>query len=61
MKKLMICILCLASIPAFAQFRLGVQGSFSALNYWATDGFGGLPSQEFTWGKNGYQAGVFAE
>jgi hypothetical protein len=61
MKKLMICILCLASIPTFAQFRLGVQGSFSALNFWQTDGFGGLPSQEYTWGKNGYQAGVFAE
>jgi hypothetical protein len=61
MKKLMICVLCLASIPGFAQFRLGVQGSFSSLNFWQTDGYGGLPSQEYTWAKNGYQAGVFAE
>ena len=61
MKKLMICILCLVSISGFAQFRLGVQGSLSALTYWQTDGYGGLPSQEFTWAKNGYQAGIFAE
>jgi hypothetical protein len=61
MKKLMICILCLASFSGFAQFRLGVQGSFSSLNFWQTDGYGGLPSQEFTWAKNGYQAGIFAE
>jgi hypothetical protein len=61
MKKLMICILCFASIPGFAQFRLGVQGSFSSLSYWQTDGFGGLPSQQYTWAKNGYQGGVFAE
>jgi hypothetical protein len=61
MKKLMICILCLVSISGFAQFRMGIQGSFSALTYWQTDGYGGLPSQEFTWAKNGYQGGIFAE
>lgn len=61
MKKLMICILCLASIPCFAQFRLGVQGSLSSLNFWQTDGLNGLPSQEFTWQMNGYRAGVFGE
>jgi hypothetical protein len=61
MKKLMICIFCLASFSGFAQFRLGVQGSFSSLNYWATDGYGGLPSRELTWAKNGYQGGIFAE
>ena len=57
----MICILCLASIPCFAQFRLGVQGSLSSLNFWQTDGLTGLPSQEFTWQMNGYRAGVFGE
>lgn len=61
MKKLMICILCLASIPAMAQFRLGIQGSFSALNFWQTDGYSGLPSQEFTMSMNGYRAGIFGE
>jgi outer membrane protein with beta-barrel domain len=61
MKKLMICILCLASIPCFAQFRLGVQGSLSSLNFWQTDGYTGLPSQEFTWQMNGFRAGVFGE
>jgi len=61
MKKLMICILCLASIPCFAQFRLGVQGSFSSLNFWQTDGYTGLPSQEFIWQMNGYRAGIFGE
>lgn len=61
MKKLMICILCLASIPAMAQFRLGVQGSFSALSFWQTDGYNGLPSQEFTRAMNGYRAGIFGE
>jgi hypothetical protein len=61
MKKLMICILCFASFSSFAQFRLGIQGSFSSLNYWQTDGYTGLPSQEYTWAKNGYQAGIFAE
>jgi hypothetical protein len=61
MKKLMICILCFASFSSFAQFRLGIQGSFSSLNFWQTDGYTGLPSQEYTWAKNGYQAGIFAE
>ena len=57
----MICILCLASIPCFAQIRLGVQGSLSSLNFWQTDGYTGLPSQEFTWQMNGFRAGVFGE
>lgn len=61
MKKLMICILCLASIPAMAQFRLGIQGSFSALNFWQLDRITGLPTQEFTWSMNGYRAGIFGE
>jgi hypothetical protein len=61
MKKLMICILCVASIPAFAQFRLGVQGSFSPVNYWQSDGHAGLNPNEFTWELNGFQAGVFGE
>ena len=61
MKKYLICILCFASIQGFSQFRLGVQGSFSSLNYWQTDGFTGLASGEFTMAMNGWQAGVFAE
>ena len=61
MKKLMICILCVASVPAFAQFRLGVQGSFSPINYWQSDGHAGLNPNEFSWELNGFQAGVFGE
>lgn len=61
MKKLMICIFCLGTIPAMAQFRLGVQGSFSALGFWQTDAYNGLPTQEFTWEMNGYRAGIFGE
>ena len=61
MKKLMVCILCLASIPCFAQFRVGVQGSLSANNFWQTDGFSGVPTQEFTWETTGYRVGVFGE
>lgn len=61
MKKLMFFLLCFASIQGFSQFRLGVQGSFSALNFWQTDGYAGLPSGEFTWAMNGWQAGIFGE
>jgi Outer membrane protein beta-barrel domain len=61
MKKLMICILCLATVPCFAQIRLGVQGSLSSLNFWQTDGYTGDPSQEFTWEIAGFRAGVFGE
>ena len=61
MKKLMICILCFASIQGFSQMRLGVQGSFSALNFWQTDGYTGLTAAENTWAMNGWQAGVFGE
>lgn len=61
MKKLMVCILCLASIPCLAQFRLGVQGSFSALSFWQTDAYTGYPSQEYIWEMNGYRAGIFGE
>src|ERR1700761_3950288 len=61
MKKLMICILCLASIPCFAQIRLGVQGSFSSLGFWQTDGHIGLPSQEFGWQEDGLRGGIFGE
>jgi len=61
MKKLMVCILCLASIPCFAQFRLGVQGSFSALGFWQTDAYTGYPTQEYIWEMNGFRGGVFGE
>jgi hypothetical protein len=61
MKKLMICILCVSSIPAFAQFRIGVQGSLSSLNFWQTEGEAGVQTSEFTWALNGFQAGVVGE
>src|ERR1700761_128700 len=61
MKKLMICILCLASIPCFAQFRVGVQGSFSSIGFWSTDRYTGYPSTEFIWEMNGFRGGVFGE
>jgi hypothetical protein len=61
MKKLIVCILCFASTHVFAQFRLGVQGSFSALNTWQSDGIGGLPTGAQTREMNGFQAGLVAE
>lgn len=61
MKKVMICILCLASIQGFSQFRLGVQGSFSSLNFWQSEGYTGLAAGENTWAINGWQAGIFGE
>jgi hypothetical protein len=61
MKKLIVCILCLASTHLFAQFRLGIQGSFSSLNMWQADQIGGLPTGAQERQMNGYQAGLFAE
>ncbi len=61
MKKLIVCILCLVSIHSFAQFRLGVQGSFSSLNMWQSDGYGGLPTGLHTEAMNGFQGGLVAE
>ncbi len=61
MKKLIVCILCLASTHLFAQIRVGVQGSFSSFNCWQTDRIGGLPTNNLTQQVNGFQAGVFAE
>ena len=61
MKKLIVCILCLASTHLFAQFRLGIQGSLSSVNMWQTDQIGGLPTGAQERQLNGYQAGLFAE
>ena len=61
MKKLLICILCFASVQSFAQVRVGVQGSFSSINFWQTDGYTGVPANEFTWQLNAFQAGIVAE
>jgi hypothetical protein len=58
MKKLIVCILCLASTSVFAQVRLGLQGSFSSVNCWQTDGITGLPSYAFTQQMNAFQAGL---
>jgi hypothetical protein len=61
MKKLVICILCLVSLRGFSQFRVGVQGSFSALTYWQNEGYTGLDAGQYTMALNGWQAGLFAE
>jgi hypothetical protein len=61
MKKLIVCILCLASTHLFAQFRLGIQGSFSTVNCWQSDQIGGLPTGAQTRQVNAFQAGLFAE
>jgi hypothetical protein len=61
MKKLIICILCLASTQVFAQVRFGIQGSFSSLNCWQSEQIGGLPTNAQTREMNGFQAGLFAE
>lgn len=61
MKKLLICILCFASVQGFAQVRVGVEGSFSSINFWQTDGYAGVPANENTWQLNAFQAGVVAE
>jgi hypothetical protein len=61
MKKLIVCILCFGSTSVFAQIRLGIQGSFSALNCWQADQIGGLPTGSQTREMNGFQAGVYAE
>lgn len=61
MKKLLICILCFASVQGFAQIRVGVQGSFSSVNVWQTDGYSGVPANEYTWQLNSFQAGIVAE
>ena len=61
MKKLIVCILCLASTHLFAQFRLGVEGSFSSLNMWQSDQISGLPTGAQVRQMNGFQAGLFAE
>lgn len=61
MKKLIICILCFATIQSFAQFRVGVQASASSLNFWQSDGFSGLPTGLQTWAMNGWQGGVVME
>lgn len=61
MKKLIVCILCLASTHLFAQFRLGIQGSFTTSNWWQSDQIGGLPTGAQTRQLNAFQAGLFAE
>lgn len=64
MKKLLIwliCILCFAVTQTYAQVRVGVQGSFSSLNFWQGQGYGGSPSGVNTWAINGFQAGIVAE
>jgi hypothetical protein len=61
MKKLIVCILCLASTSVFAQIRLGIQGSFNPSNFWQTDQIGGLPTGAQTREISTFQAGIFAE
>src|SRR5260221_3502389 len=61
MRKLLICILCFAVTQSYAQLRLGVEGSFSSLNLWQSQGYSGLPSGVNTRAMNGFQAGIVAE
>jgi hypothetical protein len=61
MKKLIICVLCFATAHSYAQLRVGLQGSASSLNFWQSDGLGGVPTGLQTWAMNGYQAGVVVE
>lgn len=61
MKKILICILCFASVQGFAQIRLGVQGGSSVANFWQTDGFTGLPTNLSTSPIGGFHAGILAE
>lgn len=61
MKKLIVCILCLASTSVFAQVRLSLTGSFTSANCWQTDGIGGLPSYAQTRQMNAFQAGLVLE
>jgi len=61
MKKLIICVLCFASTQGFAQFRLDVRGSFDPINFWQTDGFGGLPTGAQTREMSGFQGGLQGE
>ena len=61
MKKLLICILCFAATQTYAQVRIGVEGSFSSLNFWQGQGYGGSPSGVNTWAINGFQAGIVGE
>ena len=61
MKKLIICVLCFATTQTFAQFRLDLRGSFCPINFWQTDGFGGLPTGAQTREMSGFQAGLQGE
>jgi hypothetical protein len=61
MKKLIVCILCLASTQVFAQFRLGLEASFSAVNCWQNEQISGLPTGAQTREMNGFHAGLRAE
>jgi hypothetical protein len=61
MRKLLICILCFAATKSFAQLRIGVQGSYSSLNFWQGQGYRGLQSGVNTWAIDGFQAGIVAE
>src|SRR5260221_3482284 len=61
MRQLLICIVCFGVTQSYAQLRLGVEGSFSSLNLWQSQGYSGLPSGVNTRAMNGFQAGIVAE
>jgi Outer membrane protein beta-barrel domain len=61
MKKLIICVLCFATTQTFAQFRLDLRGSLCPINFWQTDGFGGLPTGAQTREMSGFQGGLQGE
>lgn len=61
MRKLLICILCFTVTQGYAQLRLGVEGSYSSVGLWQSQGYSGLPSGMNTSLRNGFQAGIVAE
>jgi outer membrane protein with beta-barrel domain len=61
MKKILICILCFATVQGFGQIRLGVQGGESVANFWQTDEYTGLPSGLSTSPIGAFHEGIIAE
>jgi hypothetical protein len=61
MKKIMICILCLAVTRGFGQVRLGIQGGATTANFWQTDGYSGLGTGLSSWPITGFTGGLIGE
>jgi hypothetical protein len=61
MKKIMICILCMAVTRCFGQIRIGVTGGATTANLWQTDGYTGLGTGLSSWPITGFNGGIIAE